>query len=184
MPLNARFELRADLLYSSEGGKRDGAQAIDASSVNPQAPAGSFLYATFNNESILNYAELPVLFKCIVAGGQRSKLYAAAGPYAGYLLNARQKTSGSSLIYADKAETVAMVPVSQSFNASTDVSSSIKPWNVGAMGIIGVSQKLCPGELFLEVRGAYGLTTVQTDSQSGSSHNGYLSIALGYSFFL
>ena len=42
-------------------------------------------------------------------------------------------------------------------------------------------QKVGKGDLFLDLRGAYGLTTVQKYSADGNSHNGYLLIALGYS---
>ena len=178
------FALRADVLYSSEGGQRNGMQAIDASAYNPEAPAGTYFYADFKNESILNYLEIPVMLKYSFLKSKTSNLYADFGPYFGFLLNATQKTSGSSLIYADRAGTMPLVSEPQSFDASTDVKSDINSFNFGITGGVGFIEKVGKGELFLDLRGAYGLTTVQKDSQNGKSHNGYLLIALGYAISL
>ncbi len=178
--LKSNFALRADLLYSSEGGKRNGIQAMDASSVNPQAPAGTYLYANYYNESILNYVEIPVMLKYFIPVCKSSTCYIDFGAYAGYLLNAKQETSGSSLIYADKAATIPVVPISQSFNATTTTTSSINPFNFGLTGGVGITQQIVFGEIFLDARGAYGLTAVQKNSQDGQSHNGYLLISFGY----
>ena len=56
--LSSKFDLVVDALYSSEGGKRNGVQAIAASQINSLAPAGTYLYADYNNESIMNYAKI------------------------------------------------------------------------------------------------------------------------------
>jgi hypothetical protein len=77
-----------------------------------------------------------------------------------------------------------LVSEPQSFDATTDVKSSINPVNIGITGGVGFVQKVGKGELFLDLRGAYGLTKVQKDSQNGSSHNGYLLTALGYAISL
>ncbi len=176
--------LCADALFSSEGGKRNGMQAFSASQVNPQAPAGTYFYADFNNESILSYVEIPVMAKYSIPVSAISKAYVDFGPYGGYLLHAEQETSGTSIIYENQAETIPVAPVvPQSFNASHDVTGSIKRTNFGLTGGVGFTQGVGFGAIFLDVRGAYGLTTVQKYSQDGSSHNGYLLLALGYSLF-
>ena len=77
-----------------------------------------------------------------------------------------------------------LVSEPQSFDASTDVKSDINSFNFGITGGVGFIEKVGKGELFLDLRGAYGLTTVQKDSQNGKSHNGYLLIALGYAISL
>jgi hypothetical protein len=176
----SNFFLRVDFLYSSEGGKRDGLQAIDASSFNPQAPAGTYFYAAFNNESILNYFEIPVMLKYKIPLGKFQNLFVDLGPYAGLLLNARQKTNGSSKIYADRGQTQTIVEEAQSFDASTDITSSINSLNFGVTGGGGFAQSIRSGEIFLDVRGAYGLTVIQKEKQNGNSHNGNLLIDLGY----
>jgi Outer membrane protein beta-barrel domain len=178
--LGSNFSLRVDLMYSSEGGKRNGIQAFDASSINPLVPAGTYFYAKYDNESILNYAEIPVMAKYSIPIRKSSKFFVDFGPYVGFLLNAKQKTSGSSIIYADRAETMIVVPEAQSFDASTNVSSSINPINFGLTGGVGFAQTVSSGEIFMDVRGAYGIIVIQKDSQDGSSHNGNLLIDLGY----
>lgn len=178
--LGSNFSLRIDVMYSSEGGKRNGIQAFDASSLSPLIPAGTYLYADFKNESILNYAEVPVLIKYTFPLNKSSKFFVNAGPYIGFLLNANQKTSGSSLIYIDRTKTMVFVPVPTSFDANTDIKKDINKMNIGLSAGVGLSQKISSGEVFIDVRGAYGLKVIQKLSQNGSSHSGSLLIDLGY----
>lgn len=187
LDLGSNFNLRADLMYSSEGGKRDGIQALDASSFNPLAPAGTYFYAKYNNESILNYAEIPVMLKYLIPLNKLSRFFVDFGPYVGFLLNAKQKTSGSSIVYADRAETQAVTIDPQSgqafkvsFDANTAVTSSINPVNFGLTGGGGFSQRIGSGEIFIDFRGAYGIVVIQKNKQDGTSHNGNLLIDLGY----
>lgn len=178
--LSANFSLRLDILYSSEGGKRDGIQAFDASAYSSLIPPGTYFYAAYNNESILNYIELPLMIKYNFPLNKTKKLFAECGPYIGYLLNAKQKTSGSSMIYADRAESMIIVPQEQSFDASTNITSSINHYNFGMTAGLGFAQKVNASEIFLDVRGAYGMIVIQKDSNNGTSHNGNLLIDLGY----
>lgn len=178
--LGSKFSLVVNLMYSSEGGKRNGVQAIDASAINPQVPAGTYLYAAFNNESILNYLEVPVMVRYSIPLNKSQKVYANFGTYVAYLLNARQKTSGSSLIYADREETMIVIPAPMPFNASTNITSSINKINLGLTGGVGFLQKAGSGDLFLDVRAAYGMIVIQKDPNNGSSHSGNLLLDLGY----
>jgi Outer membrane protein beta-barrel domain len=180
MDLGSDLDLRVDLLYSSEGGKRNGVQAFDASSINPLVPAGTYFYATFNNESILNYLEIPVMLKYQIPLNKSHKFFVDFGPYVGFLLNAKQKTSGSSIIYADREKTQMVVTDAQSFDANTDITNDINPINFGLTGGGGFSQRVNAGEIFLDFRGAYGLLVIQKEKKNGSSHNGNLLIDLGY----
>ena len=100
--LSSVFSLCVNVMYSSEGGKRNGFQAFDATTFSPLAPAGSYFYATFDNESILNYLEIPVMLKYYIPLNKSSRVFLDFGPYLGILLNAKQKTSGSSIVYADR----------------------------------------------------------------------------------
>jgi len=178
--LGSNLSLRIDVLYSSEGGKRNGIQAFDATTVNPLAQAGTYFYADYKNESILNYAEVPVMLKYSVPLTKSSKFYLNIGPYVGFLLNAKEITSGSSIIYADRTRQVVIVPVAQSFVANTDITSDINKLNFGLTGGGGFAQQISSGEIFIDIRGAYGLKVIQKLSQNGSSHNGNLLIDLGY----
>lgn len=184
LELNSKFSVRIDFLYSGEGGKRDGFQALDASSMGGQA--GSYFYATFNNESILNYIELPVLLKYSLPV-QSSKFYVDFGAFAGYLLNATQKTSGSSVVYADKGQSMPISlnpltgqPMAVSFDAYTDIISKLNRMNFGLTGGIGYTMCVGKSQLILDIRGAYGLNYIQKDAANGQNHNGYLQVSLGY----
>jgi hypothetical protein len=182
--LGKNLAIRADLLYSSEGGKRNGFQAMP----NPDpATQGMmpYLYATFDNESVLNYLELPLMVQYSYPVSTSLRLYVQAGPYAGYLLNAKQKTRGSSIIYADRTqqipisvvgETVIAVPL----DANTDIEDQIHSLNIGLTGGLGLGMDMGPGEIMLDIRGAYGLTRIQKDAANGKSHIGNLLLALGY----
>ncbi len=182
MALGGNYSIRADLLYSSEGGQRKGMQAFSASAINPQAPPGTYLYASYNNESILNYAEIPVLLKYFIPAFESAGFYLNAGPYIGFLLNAKQVIKGTSAIYADRAGTMVVVPGPQIFDSDTDVTDDINPVNLGVTGGVGFAQKVSYGELFMDVRAAYGMVAIQKDEQNGSSYNGNLLIGIGYSF--
>lgn len=177
---NSNLGLRVDLMYSSEGGKRNGIQAFDATTVNPLVPAGTYFYADYKNESILNYLEIPVMAKYSIPFNRSLKLFVNFGPYVGILLNAKQKTTGSSIIYADQAMTMPLTQDAQSFDANTDVSNSIKPINIGLAGGIGFAQQFNSAEVFMDLRGAYGMNAIQKYSQDGNSHSGNLLIDLGY----
>jgi hypothetical protein len=117
-----------------------------------------------------------------------SKFYVDFGPYVGILLNAKQTTGGSSIVYADAAGTIPVTVNPQNgqtyaapFDASTDITNQINTINFGLTGGIGFSQNVGFGSVFLDFRGAYGLTVIQNNSQNGSSHTGNLCISLGYS---
>jgi hypothetical protein len=182
--IGSNLSLCIDVMYSSEGGKRNGIQAFDASTINPLIPAGTYFYADYKNESILNYAEVPVMVKYSVPLTKTSKFYLNIGPYIGFLLNAKEITSGSSIIYADRTKQVVVVPVAQSFDAKTNITSDINKLNFGLTGGGGFSQQLGSGEIFIDIRGSYGLKVIQKLSQNGSSHNGNLLIDVGYAIQL
>ena len=184
----SHFAWRADILYSSEGGQRNGMQALAGSSFNPQVPAGTYYYANYNNESILNYLEVPVMAKYNFSLSKSTRLYFDLGPYIGFLLNAKQKTGGSSIVYADAAGTIpvsvnpqTLQPFAVSFDANTGITDQINEVNYGLTGGIGFSQNAGPGQIILDFRGAYGLTTIQKLPENGDNHIGNLLVSLGYS---
>jgi hypothetical protein len=175
------FAWRVDVLYSSEGGQHNGMQALPASSINAAAPANTYYYANYNNASIMNYVEIPVMAKYSFPLSRSSRFYVDFGPYVGFLLNAKQKTSGSSPVYEDAAGTIPLTPFVVPFDASTDITDQIHTVNYGLTGGIGFSQEVGFGSVFVDFRGAYGLTVVQKYSADGSNHIGNLLLSLGYS---
>ena len=178
----------ADVCYSSEGGQRNGMQAFDGSSLDPQIPVGTYLYADFKNKSILNYVEVPIMAQYSISLNKSSKFYFDFGPYVGFILNAKQKTGGTSIVYADAAGTqpISIDPqtnqvVAVPFDANTDITNQINSVNFGLTGGIGIAHNIGFGAISLNVRGAFGLTNIQKNSQDGKNQTGSLLIALGYS---
>lgn len=102
------ISLHVELNYASQGGKKDGVQAIPGSNFAQYfeavgEPVPDYLYATYNSVAKLNYLELPVIVDFNFPLNKTWSFFVGAGPYAGYLLNAKQVTSGSSPLYADAA---------------------------------------------------------------------------------
>lgn len=184
--LHNNLGLQVELNYAGQGGKRDGMQPITnlPPSLASQVPPGTYLYADFDNKAILDYLELPVMAK--LSWGKTLGFYVNAGPYVGYLLSAKEKTSGTSTIYEDSKGqmplTVQGYPVPpQDFTSTTDVTSSIKRWNVGITGGAGLSWRLDRSDkLFLDARFEYGLINIQRYSDDGTNNTGNVLFSLGY----
>jgi hypothetical protein len=183
------FSIEPQINFDGQGGQRNGIQPVtNVPSSLPPLPGGAYYYANFKNMSILNYIEIPVLAKYTFGLGGFG-LDVNAGPYVGFLLNATEKTSGSSQIYIDKTGTPLtiggfQVPA-QSFDANTDVTSSIHEVNFGIAGGIGIILPISgKASLSLDMRGLYGLRNVQKYAEDGTSHTGNLIISVGYSYRL
>jgi len=187
------FSIQPEINFDGQGGQRNGLQPVTNLPPEIPSPPTGYFYASFKNMSILNYIEIPVLAK-YTFGGFGLRFDVNAGPYIGFLLNATEKTSGTSSIYIDKNgtpltmqdSTGASFPVPpQSFDASTDVTSSIHKVNYGIAGGVGIMVPVTSrGSVSLDVRGLYGLTNIQKDPADGTSHTGNLIISVGYSYEL
>lgn len=178
-PLTGDWSLVVEFNYTSQGGKRNGMQVI--TEVPPGLPTDLYLYADFNNETVLDYLELPVLARLRFGAGRR--FFLNAGPYAGYLVRARAVTGGSSLVYLDEGGTVPVVSSPVSFDADTDVLDSLKRWNLGLTGGAGLGVPAGRGQIIIEGRFQLGLSVLQKDiSTSGKSRTGAFVVSLGYSF--
>ena len=187
--ITQQFSIKAAVNYTGQGGKRKGMQPVTAipPDLSQLLPPGTMLYADFQNEAILNYLEIPVTAK--FTWGDKLKYYINAGPYAGILLSATQKTEGTSQLYLDRAGTQPLgiqgqpMPA-QSFKADTDIKQDINPINFGLTGGIGLTYPAGgAGEIILDARGGYGLTSIQKDTKAnGKSHTGGLFLTLGYAY--
>ncbi|MGI8952716.1 MAG: porin family protein [Chitinophagaceae bacterium] len=182
--ISDHFALQLELNYSSQGGKKDGVQGIATSDFfapNPVPPgAPKYVYASFKNEAALNYIELPLLAKIIFPLGEKFSFFIDGGPYAGYLLKAKNISSGSSMVYLDKAETQPLPIGTQSFDSTADVTKNIKRFNAGIQGGIGIAVKLGNGELMLTGGGNYGLINIQKNADDGKNNTGAATVTLGY----
>ncbi len=189
--ISGKLSIKTGLDYSGQGGVRDGQQPVTDLPVqfSQLLPQGSYIYANFNNNSVLNYMEIPIMVK--LEWGNKLKYYLNAGPYLGFLLNAKQKTSGSSQFYLDKNGTMPLTisgqPLGlQSFDANTDIKDDINSTNIGMTGGVGLSFDLNKkSALVFDARAAYGLKSVQKDTElNGNSKTGGIFLTLGYVFSL
>ena len=186
--LNGKFSLQLEVNYTVKGGERKGFQPLPAARVPSDVtlPPGTVLYADFENKSALEYLEIPILVKYTI--GENWKFFGNAGPYAGFLLGATQKTSGSSGISADipgVADILPVLPDPVSFDAETDVKDNIENFNMGIIGGIGVIKPIGKhSEVSFEVRGTYGFIPLQKDDTFGESRIGSVVFLLGYAYTL
>jgi hypothetical protein len=180
------FSLQVELNYAGQGGKRDGIQPITnlPASLSQGLPAGTYLYANFKNKAVLDYLELPIMAK--LSWGKMFGYFVNAGPYLGYLLHAAEKTKGTSLLYEDPNGQVPLTeqgyPVpAQNFDANTDVTSSIRHFNIGVTGGGGVDWKVDPKDkIFFDARFEYGFINIQKYSEDGKNNTGNVLLSLGY----
>lgn len=175
--LDKNLYLTAAFNFDGQGGQRNGLQPITSTDL-PPLPSGGYYYANFKNVSILNYLEIPITLK-YVFGDYPVTYFADAGPYVGFLLNAKEESSGYSSIYLDKNKTPLMEPVPpdyqtyisvppQSFNATTDVFSSLNKFNAGITGGVGISFDISNFQsIILELKGLFGITNIQKYAADG-----------------
>lgn len=179
--LGPEFSIQPEINYSSQGGKKNGEQAIPAQQFNPSAPAGMYVYANYKSVAKLNYIEVPVLAKFTFPLSSHFNLLVDAGPYVGFLFKAEDVTSGSSNIYLDKGETTPVPGVgTQNFNGSNNIKDQLKSTNFGIQGGIGFSYNLNNGYLFIHGGGNYGLIDIQKNTQDGKNNTGAATVTVGY----
>jgi hypothetical protein len=183
------FSIETMVEYSSQGGKKDGLQAFPtppelAPEFAPN-PAPTYLYANFNSDAKINYLMIPILAKF----GHHFKnspwkIYIDAGPFVGFLLSAKQVTTGSSQIYLDPAGQEPLPGGAQSFNNTQDIKSQLHNANFGVEGNLGINYRFGANNIFFEVGGNYGFINIQKGTANGQNNTGAATAVLGYSFWL
>jgi len=171
------FSIQPEVNYSSQGGKKNGQQAVPGNEYNPQVPAGTNFYANFKSVAKLNYIEVPVLAKFTFRLSDHFNLALDAGPYVGFLVGAKNHTSGTSSVYADKEETQVLVP-DVSFDGTTDIKDQLRKANFGAQGGVELEALLGKGYLFVHAGGNYGFVNIQ--KVYGKNNTGAATAVLGY----
>ncbi len=196
-----RFGLRIELNYSSQGGKRDGLQALPLPAgfeqlwqmlPNLGVSPGDFMFVDVKNKAIINYLEIPVMGKLSFKVTQGLNFYMMAGPYMGILLNAKNVTSGSSSIYLDKSGNIPLDPILQlanlptvgklSFDHNENITKDIHKFNTGVQGAIGFELMTGTGKFFIEGGGNYGFISIQKDEANGTNNTGAGTVTVGYLF--
>ena len=173
------FAIQPEVNFAPQGGKRDGMQPAPIDPTLLGLSPGTPLYADYNNTADIDYLEIPVLAKLWI--GSTRQMYAVFGPYVGFLLSAKNVTSGQSLLYLDQQKTLPFPGSTTDFGATTDIKSDLQSYNWGLQGGVGYGRPLGSGRLELDVRGGYGLMNVQKDTAAnGKNNTGSLVISLGY----
>lgn len=197
------FGIRAEVNFSSQGGRRDGLQAMPLLGMLeplwqmlPQFGfhVDGFMYADIESRAILNYIEVPVMAKYRFHISRKIDFYLQAGPYAGFLMNAKLVTAGKSHIYADSngmysvdqiLQLASQDPIGEvSFDHTENITPEIHKFNLGGQGAAGFGMKMRSGELFLEGGGNYGFLKIQKDEANGTNNTGAGTVTLGYLLFL
>jgi hypothetical protein len=203
MQTSKRFGIRAEINYSSQGGKRDGMQALPLPAEMQQlwqmlpgfgVTADDYMYANIKSVAIINYLEIPVMAKYTISLSSKINFYVQAGPYMGFLLNAKNETSGSSSIFVDKNGSIpidailqqAQLPVigAESFDHSENITSDIHRFNIGGQGAVGFALLMDSGRFFIEGGGNYGFLPIQKDDVNGTNNTGAGTVTFGYLFYL
>ena len=185
--MTKHFSVSIGAEYSSQGGVKDKIQAfVPVGDLVPLAAmyGVDYLYADYKSEAKMNYLLVPIMarFSWNLFKTFPLKVYAAVGPFAGFMLNAHQYTSGSSLVYADEAKTIQLpLPTAIPFDATTDIKDQLHTFNVGINCLVGFSYTLSQkSSLFVEGGGNYGFISVQKVAANGQSYTGAGTINFGY----
>lgn len=185
------FSLEGKIVYSSQGGKKNGLQAFTpppelAGYFQQQGmPVPLYLYADYKSDAKLNYLRIPVLAK--FGWGPRPQAHfrfsVAAGPFVGLLLSAKQITKGNSEVHLDPAGQQTLPVGSQSFDKTTDIKDQLHTANFGVDGNVGLAYLIGNSrvsKIFLEAGGNYGFVNIQKGSANGKNNAGAATLLLGY----
>ncbi len=189
--VNSLFSLVPKIEYSAQGGKKDGLQAMPVPTQLAEyfeqqgMSVPDYLYANFNSEARLDYLLIPILakFGWNTDVQKKFRITVAAGPYIGFLLSAKQVTSGNSEIYLDPEGNEAMPVGPQSFNQTTDIKDQLNTTNFGVDGNVGIECMLAANHherIFFEAGGNYGFINIQKGSANGKNNTGAATLMLGY----
>lgn len=191
------FSIQPGIEYSAQGGKKNGFQAFPFPEemipiMQGQTPP-TYLYADFNSTAKMNYLMIPVLAKFGWDLGAESpfRIYAGAGPFVGFLLNAKQITSGASTLYLDEGGQMPVpnpadpnTPLVYDFDANTSIRDELNKVNFGVEANVGLAYKINRNSIFIEGGGNYGFLNIQKGSANGKNNTGAATVMIGYAYTL
>jgi hypothetical protein len=182
------FSVELSLEYSTQGGKKNGKQALPVPSwVASQFPPGQappYLWANFDASAQFDYLLIPLLGKFGLDLGTTGawRIYADAGPFIGFLLSAKSVTKGNSNVYADEAQTQPLLFAPISFDTTADIKSQLNNTNYGIAANIGIAYRFGDHQVFLEGGGNYGFQILQKNKEDGQNHAGAVVVRIGYAY--
>ncbi|HYK76758.1 MAG TPA: porin family protein [Daejeonella sp.] len=186
------FSIQPMVEYSSQGGKKNGFQALTtpddlAPLFGPNPP--QFLFADYKSVAKINYLMVPILAKFGWNLNQKSPwhLFFNVGPFASYLLNAHQITRGTSTLFLD-ANGQIPVPDPQNpgsnlvipLDANTNIRSDLHRFNFGVEGGLGIAYHIHQSSIFIEGGGNYGFLNIQKGTANGKNNTGAATVMLGF----
>jgi hypothetical protein len=136
--LSPVLSIQAMIEYSAQRGKKIGLQAFPGAQVAAMFPQGApvptyptYMYADFKSEPKFDYLLVPVLAKFGWNLKPKSpfRIYVDAGPFLGFLLSAKQVTTGSSIIYGDPGGQQPLSQNSESFDNTDDIKTQLHSAN-------------------------------------------------------
>jgi hypothetical protein len=157
---NDLFSLQPELLYSSQG-----------------TELGATLFGVgFSMKTIFNYFQLPVLAK-LSFGSENVRGFVNAGPYVGYLLSAKVKSSAMGQEEEEKIDF-----------SDPSTKESANRFDFGIAGGLGVAFKVGPGDIFVEGRYNLGLLDISKGDVTKEpdyepTKNRVINFSAGYIFF-
>lgn len=183
------FSLQAAVEYSSQGGKKNGLQALNTpgalAALYPAGQAPKYLYADYKSEARMNYIMIPVLAKLgWDLGKSPFRFYVAAGPFASYMVSAKQVTSGESKLYIDASGQQPVSEALQSFDHTEDIKDQLYTFNFGIEGNVGLNYAIGRNNIFVEGGGNYGFLNIQKGTDNGKNNTGAGTVVVGYSYKL
>lgn len=161
-------------------------------------------YADVNNTVKFDYLMIPLSLQASKSiGNSPYRIYVNAGPFVSFLMSGEQASKGSSKIYLSKDKSVDLwsnIPLEkqQMLGAipqlasvlengtefgTSDITSEIRPVNVGVQGNIGFSYQCGnSSRFFIEAGGNYGFLRIQKNKENGDNSIGSANVVIGYSF--
>lgn len=183
-PVSKTFSIQPQVEYSAQGGKKNGDQAFavpaEWQQLFPPGMAPKYMYANYNSEAKLNYLLVPVLARFNFGNSPKLSWYVNIGPFVGFLLSAKNVTSGTSTIYLDAGHTQPLPVGDQSFDNTEDVKDELHKANFGAAANIGLAYKFGTSAIFIEGGGNYGFINIQKNSENGKNNTGAAVVVVGY----
>ncbi len=122
---------------------------------------------SYLSEIKLNYITVPVLARVNWKSNKRSpiKYYAALGPFAGYLMSAKNGLT--------------------QLQAPTPAANTVNKVNAGLQGLVGVSYSLDKkNAVFIEGGGNYGILPIQNGYSRSQKYTGSYIVSIGYAYTL
>ncbi|RFS26406.1 PorT family protein [Chitinophaga silvatica] len=178
------FSIEAMINFSGQGGKKSGLQAVPVPADKAAAlpPGTLYLYNDIKSEAKFNYLMVPILAKFgWDLGHSPLRLYVDAGPFVGFLLNAKQVISGTSATYLDPAGTVLIAPAMK-LDQTVDIKDQLHKVNVGVAANVGLAYQFGRNNIFIEGGGNYGFLNIQKGTANGKNNIGAGTVVLGYAY--